>query len=199
MPHPKCRPQSFLDAFFALNAPVVFGAEIFYCPDWKKLEPFFPHKRISSVNRFLNAGAYGGYAWALAEIIDLIYVRDCMQDQRGFILAFLAQQYLFHDMPRAPNLDPAAAQAAGSASRAAWQNNRTVEFDSAMSPFHRLPTKPRQRVMDEVRRAGHRETAAVMAAPFIKLDHYSALFMHLGGLKWGNFTILGTGEQALVR
>ncbi|CAI5462578.1 unnamed protein product [Closterium sp. Yama58-4] len=217
MPHPKCRPQNFLDAFFALNAPVVFGAEIFCWPDWKKLEPYFPHKRNSSVNRFPNAGAYGGYAWALAEIIDLIYVRDCMQDQRGFILAFLAQQYLFRDMPRAPNPDPAAvraawespsdvaeavraqAEAAESASRAAWRNNRTVQFDSAMSPFHRLPAKPKQRVMDEARRAGHRGAAAVMAAPFIKLDHYSSLFMHLGGLNWDNFTILGTGEQALVR
>ncbi|CAI5465070.1 unnamed protein product [Closterium sp. Yama58-4] len=217
MPHPKCRPQNFLDAFFALNAPVVFGAEIFCWPDWKKLEPYFPHKRSSSVNRFLNAGAYAGYAWALAEIIDLIYVRDCMQDQRGFILAFLAQQYLFRDMPRAPNPDPAAvraawespsdvaeavraqAEAAESASREAWRNNRTVQFDSEMSPFHRLPAKPKQRVMDEARRAGHQGTAAVMAAPFIKLDHYSSLFMHLGGLKWGNFTILGTGEQALVR
>ncbi|CAI5520972.1 unnamed protein product [Closterium sp. Naga37s-1] len=217
MPHPRCRPQNFLDAFFALNAPVVFGAEIFCWPDWKKLEPYFPHKRDSSVNRFLNAGAYGGYAWAVAEIIDLIYVRDCMQDQRGFILAFLAQQYLFRDMPRAPNPDPSAvraawespsdvaeavraqAEAAESASRAAWRNNRTVQFDSAMSPFHRLPAKPKQRVMDEARRAGHRGAAAVMAAPFMKLDHYSSLFMHLGGLNWDNFTILGTGEQALVR
>ncbi|CAI7891530.1 unnamed protein product [Closterium sp. NIES-53] len=217
MPHPKCRPQNFLDAFFALNAPVVFGAEIFCWPDWKKLEPYFPHKTNASVNRFLNAGAYGGYAWALAEIIDLIYVRDCMQDQRGFILAFLAQQYLFRDMPRAPNPEPAAvraawespsdvaeavlaqAEAANSTSRVAWRNNRDVRYDSDMSPFHRLPAKPKQRVMDEARRAGHRNTAAVMAAPFIKLDHYSSLFMHLGGLKWGNFTILGTGEKALVR
>ncbi|CAI5488180.1 unnamed protein product [Closterium sp. Naga37s-1] len=222
MPHPKCRPQNFLDAFFALNAPVVIGAEIYYWPDGTKLKPYFPleanpNRPRHSVNRFPNAGAYGGYAWALAEIIDLIYVRDCMQDQRGFILAFLAQQYLFRDMPRAPNPDPAAvraawespsdveeavraqAAAAESASRAAWRTNRTMLYDSAMSPFHRLPAKPRQRVMDEARRAGHRGAAAVMAAPFIKLDHYSSLFMHLGGLNWDNFTILGTGEQALVR
>ncbi|CAI6005542.1 unnamed protein product [Closterium sp. NIES-65] len=217
MPHPKCRPQNFLDAFFALNAPVVIGAEIYCWPDMGKLEPFYPPRNRHSVNRFLNAGAYVGYAWALAEIIDLIYVRDCMQDQRGFILAFLAQQYLFRDIPRAPNPDPAAvraawespndvteavlaqAEAAESASRAAWRNNRTVQFESAMLPFHRLPAKPKQRVMDEARRAGHRDAASVMAAPFIKLDHYSALFMHLGGMPWEHFEILGTGEQALVR
>ncbi|CAI7891532.1 unnamed protein product [Closterium sp. NIES-53] len=222
MPHPKCRPHNFLDAFFALNAPVVIGAEIYCWPDGKKLKPYFPleanpNRSRHSVNRFPNAGAYVGYAWALAEIIDLIYVRDCMQDQRGFILAFLAQQYLFRDMPRAPNPDPAAvraawespsdvaeavraqAEAAESARRVPWRTNRTVLYDSAMSPFHRLPAKPKQRVMDEARRAGHRGAAAVMAAPFIKLDHYSSLFMHLGGLNWDNFTILGTGEQALVR
>ncbi|CAI5498218.1 unnamed protein product [Closterium sp. Naga37s-1] len=217
MPHPKCRPQNFLDTFFALNAPVVVGAEIYCWPDMGKLEPFFPPRNRHSVNRFLNAGAYVGYAWALAEIIDLIYVRDCMQDQRGFILAFLAQQYLFRDMPRTPNPDPAAvraawespsdvaeavlaqAEAAESASRAAWRNNRTVLYDSAMSPFHRLPAKPKHHVMEEARRAGHRDAASVMAAPFIKLDHYSSLFMHLGGIPWEQFDILGTGEQALVR
>ncbi|GJP41329.1 hypothetical protein CLOM_g991 [Closterium sp. NIES-68] len=217
MPHPKCRPQNFLDSFFALNAPVVFGAEVFCWPDWKKLEKYYPHITNSSVNRFLNAGAYAGYAWALAEIIDLIYVRDCMQDQRGLMLAFLAQHYLFRDMPRAPNPDPAAvraawespgdvaeavraqAEAAETASRARWRNNRMVQYDSAMSPFHRLPAKPRERVMGEARRVGHRDTVSVMAAPFIKLDHYAALFMHLGGLKWDNFEILGTGEEGLVR
>ncbi|GJP57025.1 hypothetical protein CLOM_g16065 [Closterium sp. NIES-68] len=97
-----CGPDQLIKAFLSLNAPVVFGAEIFAYPT-NEVIPFYPQKvRYPFPNRHLNAGSYIGYAWALLEMIDATYTGDCMEDQRQFVTGYLAQPFLFNALPRTP-------------------------------------------------------------------------------------------------
>ncbi|CAI5519030.1 unnamed protein product [Closterium sp. Naga37s-1] len=217
MPGPHCRPENLVEAFLSLNAPVAFGGEIFCYPDWRKIEVFYPRKINETKNWFLNSGAYVGYAWALAKIIDATYVGDCMQDQRAYTLGLIGQQYLFRHLPRVPYPEPSdfesalnsmgnvtaavAAQEkfADSPFRKPWRNPRPVRYNTTMSPFHRLPPASEEKVISEAMEAGQKDAPSVMAAPFMKLDHYNTLFTHLGGYPWEEFEVVGKGGEAMVR
>ncbi|CAI5932586.1 unnamed protein product [Closterium sp. NIES-64] len=217
MPGPPCRPENLVEAFLSLNAPVAFGGEIFCYPDWRKNLVFYPRKINETQNWFLNSGAYVGYAWALAKIIDATYVGDCMQDQRAYTLGFIGQQYLFRHLPRVPYPEPSdfesalssmgnvtaavAAQEkfADSPFRKPWRNPRPVRYNTTMSPFHRLPPASEEKVISEAMEAGQKDAPSVMAAPFMKLDHYNTLFTHLGGYPWEEFEVVGKGGEAMVR
>ncbi|CAI5932565.1 unnamed protein product [Closterium sp. NIES-65] len=217
MPGPHCRPENLVEAFLSLNAPVAFGGEIFCYPDWRKIEVFYPRKINETKNWFLNSGAYVGYAWALAKIIDATYVGDCMQDQRAYTLGFIGQQYLFRHLPRVPYPEASdfesalssmgsvtaavAAQEnfADSPFRKPWRNPRPVRYNTTMSPFHRLPPASEEKVISEAMEAGQKDAPSVMAAPFMKLDHYNTLFTHLGGYPWEEFEVVGKGGEAMVR
>ncbi|CAI5959639.1 unnamed protein product, partial [Closterium sp. NIES-64] len=188
MPGPHCRPENLVEAFLSLNAPVAFGGEIFCYPDWRKIE-----------------------------IIDATYVGDCMQDQRAYTLGFIGQQYLFRHLPRVPYPEASDFESALSsmgsvtAAVAAQENSPTrrsasrgatrapVRYNTTMSPFHRLPPASEEKVISEAMEAGQKDAPSVMAAPFMKLDHYNTLFTHLGGYPWEEFEVVGKGGEAMVR
>ncbi|GJP49720.1 hypothetical protein CLOM_g8898 [Closterium sp. NIES-68] len=104
LPAQHCRPVDIIQKFLDLGSPMVFGAEKYCFPEWWLYEDLYPKPSRETPFKFVNAGTYMGFAWAVASAIDAAYIGDCLDDQRQFMLVFLGQDKLFQGP--APYPDP---------------------------------------------------------------------------------------------
>ncbi|GJP52100.1 hypothetical protein CLOM_g11202 [Closterium sp. NIES-68] len=213
-----CGPDQLVKAFLSLNAPVVFGAEIFAYPT-SKVIPFYPQKlRPPFPNLRLNAGTYIGYAWALLEVIDATYTGDCMEDQRQFITGYLAQPFLFSTLPRTPypeadypSIQSLLSQQTSSRANGAAAISAARKFKGfparyrTPAPASRtlkylctLPGRLQDLIPEGITPGKLEEARQAAPPPFIKLDHYNALIELLGGRKFEEFEVQGTGTKIKV-
>lgn len=213
MPGDRCGAGKLLEAFLSLNAPVVFGGEVFCYPEGKTMMRYYPPRLNGTHNRYLNAGTTMGYAWALIKVIDSVYVGDCMHDQRVLTLSYLAQAFIFPLLPRKPSPGAAAAadgssadgSSAASGAGTLWGRQTTPLSASApslwtsKSPFVLLPAAVAATIPPNVTPEQLQTARDEGPPPFIKLDHYNALFMLLGGHKLNEFNISGEGMGAWFR
>ncbi|CAI5471610.1 unnamed protein product [Closterium sp. Yama58-4] len=201
-----CGPDLLIKAFLSLNAPIVFGAEMFAYPTGDVI-PFYPQKlRSPFPNRHVNAGSYVGYAWALGEMMDATYTTDCMEDQRQFVAAYLAQPFLFNSLPRTPYPDPVTDSQGGSKPT---NKDLVTKYDSSLTPsaapapgmlryFCSLPGPVQALIPQNVTPAVLEEARQAAPPPFIKLDHYNALIELLGGRRSEQYEVQGTGVEIKV-
>ncbi|CAI7902067.1 unnamed protein product [Closterium sp. NIES-54] len=200
-----CGPNQLVKAFLSVNAPVVFGAEIFAYPTVDVI-PFYGQKlKYPFPNRHLNAGSCIGFAWALSEMIDATYTSDCMEDQRQFVTGYLAQPYLFNSLPRTPYPET---NFTSLQSLILQQTALTATSEAATSSLTPTPGNlkylcalpgPLQDLIPEDVTPEKLEAARQAAPPpFIKLDHYNALMELLGGRRFEQFEVQGTGSEIKV-
>jgi hypothetical protein len=83
-------PDEILKKFKSLDARVVFGAESFCWPD-KSLQEKYP-KVSEKEKRFLNSGAFIGYANDIYEIISFVPIEDNDDDQLYYTQIFLNKE-----------------------------------------------------------------------------------------------------------
>ncbi|CAI5951868.1 unnamed protein product [Closterium sp. NIES-65] len=159
------------------------------------------------VNAAAVRGSYVGYAWALGEMMDATYTSDCMEDQRQFVAAYLAQPFLFSSLPRTPYPEPVTDSHGGT--KPAIKEFGGLSADSSLSPsaaplpgtlqyLCSLPGPVQALIPQNITPAGLEKARQAAPPPFIKLDHYNALIELLGGRRSEQYEVQGTGVEIKV-
>ncbi|TPX30529.1 hypothetical protein SmJEL517_g05917 [Synchytrium microbalum] len=90
LPTPHCSSAHITSRFINTSTPILFMAERGLWPEvW--LSRDFEVKSTSNTSpyKYLNAGTYIGYAWAVADLAERVHRGDCTDDQKSFIHAYL--------------------------------------------------------------------------------------------------------------
>ncbi|CAI5497039.1 unnamed protein product [Closterium sp. Naga37s-1] len=142
-------------------------------------------------------------------MMDATYTSDCMEDQRQFVAAYLAQPFLFNSLPRTPYPDPVTDSHGVTKPATKDFGDSSADSDSSLSPsaaplpgtlryFCSLPGQVQALIPQNVTPAGLEEARQAAPPPFIKLDHYNALIELLGGRRSEQYEVQGTGVEIKV-
>ncbi|CAI5983006.1 unnamed protein product [Closterium sp. NIES-65] len=161
-PVPSCTADRIISAFLSFNAPIVFGAEPYCFPD--RVEDKYPPlpPEAAAVNtqfKYLNAGTYVGYAWAVTVALKAALANpvNWFDDQREYTRLFLNQTQLLPFISK-------------------W------EYEQQISLRRRL--RREWRFEDKIwkwRRVVKTMEARLAARPVIVLDHMNGLVQNLLG------------------
>ncbi|CAI7927663.1 unnamed protein product [Closterium sp. NIES-54] len=174
-PVPSCTAARIISAFLSFNAPIVFGAEPYCFPD--RLEDKYPAlpPEAAAVNtqfKYLNAGTYVGYAWAVTVALKAALANPVswFDDQREYTRLFLNQTQLLPFISR-------------------W------EYEQQSSLRRRL--RREWRFEDKIwkwRRVVRTMEARLAARPVIVLDHMNGLVQNLLGTNDDDYEVVDLRE-----
>ncbi|CAI5481078.1 unnamed protein product [Closterium sp. Yama58-4] len=190
LPAQHCRPVDIIHKFLDLGSPMVFGSEKYCFPDWWIYQDFYPKPSRDTPFKYVNAGTYMGYAWAIASAIDAAYIGDCLDDQRQFMLVFLGQDKLFKGLPRAPT------------PFTHGQKFSRVKKPPLATPSLVLPSPP-SAIESSAARSSLSSSSLSSISPelnasnvprFIQLDYFNSIFHLLGGFGAEALEIEGDGR-----
>ncbi|GJP55743.1 hypothetical protein CLOM_g14674 [Closterium sp. NIES-68] len=170
-PVPSCTADRIISAFLSFNAPIVFGAEPYCFPD--RLEDKYPPlppeaAAVDSQFKYLNAGTYVGYAWAVIAALKAALANPVswFDDQREYTRLFLNQTQLLPFISRWEDEQQRSLR---------WRLRREWRFDDKIWKWRRV-VKTMQ--------------ARLAARPVIVLDHMNGLIQNLLGTKDEDYEIV---------
>ncbi|CAI5480257.1 unnamed protein product [Closterium sp. Yama58-4] len=128
-----------------------------------------------------------------------------MEDQRQFVTGYLAQPYLFNSLPRTPypetNFTSIQSlifhQTALAATDKAATSSRTPT-PGTLKYLCAVPGPLQDLIPEDVTPEKLEAARQAAPAPFIKLDHYNALMELLGGRRFEQFEVQGSGAEIKV-